>query len=45
MGAVNATGLLAMLAGPNPNADLFAYSRSNAQTLISVYARQCSHFR
>ena len=38
MGAVNATGLLAMLAGPNPNADLFAYSRSNAQTLISVYA-------
>jgi hypothetical protein len=38
MSAVNATGLLAMLAGPNPNADLFAYSRSNAQTLISVYA-------
>jgi hypothetical protein len=38
MGAVNATGLLAMLAGPNPNADLFAYGRSNAQTLISVYA-------
>ena len=38
MGAVNATGLLAMLAGTNPNADLFAYGRSNAQTLISVYA-------
>jgi len=38
MGAVNATGLLAMLAGTNPNADLLAYGRSNAQTLISVYA-------
>jgi hypothetical protein len=23
MGAVNSTGLLAMIAGPNPNADLF----------------------
>jgi hypothetical protein len=38
MGAVNATGLLAMLAGHNPNANLFAFGRSNAQTLISVYA-------
>jgi hypothetical protein len=38
MGAVNATSLLAMLAGPNPNAELFAYSRSSTQTLISVYA-------
>jgi hypothetical protein len=38
MGAVNATGLLAMLAGPNPNADLFAYGRSSTQALISVYA-------
>ncbi len=48
MGAVNATGLLAMLAGPNPNVDLFAFGRSSTQTLISVYAmrwRQCSHFR
>jgi hypothetical protein len=38
MGAVNATGLLAMLAGPNPKADLFAYGRSSTQALISVYA-------
>jgi hypothetical protein len=38
MGAVNATGLLAMLARPNPNADLFAYGRSSTQALISVYA-------
>jgi hypothetical protein len=38
MGAGNATSVLTMLAGPNPNADLFAYGRSNAQTLISVYA-------
>jgi hypothetical protein len=38
MGAVNSTGLLAMLAGPNPNADLFAYGRSSTQALISVYA-------
>ena len=38
MGAVNATGLLAMLAGTNPHADLFAYGRSTTQTLISVYA-------
>jgi hypothetical protein len=38
IGAVNSTSLLAMLAGPNPNAELFAYSRSSTQTLISVYA-------
>jgi hypothetical protein len=38
MGAVNSTGLLAMLAGPNPNAELFAYGRSSTQALISVYA-------
>ncbi|HEX3198218.1 MAG TPA: hypothetical protein VHR39_11780, partial [Propionibacteriaceae bacterium] len=38
MGAVNATGLLAMLARPNPNADLFAYGPSSTQALISVYA-------
>jgi hypothetical protein len=38
LGAVNSTGLLAMLAGPNPNADLFAYGRSSTQALISVYA-------
>jgi hypothetical protein len=28
----------AMLAGPNPNADLFAYGRNSTQALISVYA-------
>ena len=37
-GAVTSTSLLAMLAGSDPNADLFAYGRSNTQTLISVYA-------
>jgi hypothetical protein len=38
VGAVNSTSLMAMLAGPNPNGDLFAFGRSNTQTLISVYA-------
>ena len=38
IGAVNSTSLLEMLAGPNPNADLFAYGRSSTQELISVYA-------
>ena len=38
MGAVTSTGLLALLAGPDPNADLFAFGRSTTQTLISVYA-------
>jgi hypothetical protein len=38
IGAVTATGLLEMLAGSNPSAELFAYGRSNTQTLISVYA-------
>ena len=37
-GAVTSTSLLAMLAGSDPNANLFAYGRSNTQTLISVYA-------
>jgi hypothetical protein len=38
IGAVTSTSLLAMLAGSDPNADLFAYGRSNTQALISVYA-------
>jgi hypothetical protein len=38
IGAVTSTSLLTMLAGSGPNADLFAYGRSNTQTLISVYA-------
>jgi hypothetical protein len=38
VGAVLSGGLLAMLAGPSLNADLFAYGRSTTQTLISVYA-------
>jgi hypothetical protein len=38
IGAVNSTSLLAMLAGSDPNADVFAYGRSTTQTLISVYA-------
>jgi hypothetical protein len=38
IGAVNATSLLTMLTESSPNADLFAFGRSNAQTLISVYA-------
>jgi hypothetical protein len=38
IGAVTSTGLLAILAGSDPNTDLFAYGRSNTQTLISVYA-------
>lgn len=38
IGAVNSTSLLVMLAGANPNADLFAFGRSSTQTLISVYA-------
>jgi len=38
IGAVNATSLLTMLSAPSPNADLFAFGRSNAQTLVSVYA-------
>jgi hypothetical protein len=38
IGAVNATSLLTLLSEPSPNADLFAFGRSNAQTLISVYA-------
>jgi hypothetical protein len=38
MGAVTSTGLLALVAGPEPDAELFAFGRSTAQTLISVYA-------
>ena len=38
IGAVTSTSLLGMLAGSDPNADLFAYGRSTTQTLISVYA-------
>ena len=38
MGAATSTSLMAMLAGSNPNGDLFAFGRSTTQTLISVYA-------
>ena len=38
VGAVLSGGLLAMFAGPNLNAELFAYGRNTTQTLISVYA-------
>jgi uncharacterized membrane protein len=38
MGAVTAASLLTMLASSNPNPELFAFGRSTAQTLISVYA-------
>jgi hypothetical protein len=38
IGAVTSTSLLTMLAGSNPNTELFAYGRSTTQTLISVYA-------
>ena len=38
MGAVTSTSLLALLAGSDPNPELFAFGRSTTQTLISVYA-------
>ena len=38
IGAVTSTSLLGMLAGSDPNPDLFAYGRNTTQTLISVYA-------
>ena len=38
MGAVTSTGLLALLAGSDPDAELFAFGRSTTQTMISVYA-------
>jgi hypothetical protein len=38
IGAATSTSLMAMLTGSNPSGDLFAFGRSNAQTLISVYA-------
>ena len=37
IGAVTSSSLMAMLTS-NPNGDLFTFGRSNAQTLISVYA-------
>ncbi len=37
-GAVTATALMEMLAGANVNADIWTFSRSSTQTLISVYA-------
>jgi hypothetical protein len=38
IGAVTSTSLLAMFDRSDPNAELFAFGRSNTQTLISVYA-------
>ena len=38
VGAVTSTSLLALLTGPDPDAELFAFGRSTTQTLISVYA-------
>jgi hypothetical protein len=38
IGAATSTSMMAMLAGSNPNDELFAFGRSNAQTLVSVYA-------
>ena len=37
-GAVTATSLMVMLAGPNVNADIWTFSRSSTQGLVSVYA-------
>jgi hypothetical protein len=37
-GAVTSASLMEILAGPNPNADIFAYGRTTTQGLISVYA-------
>jgi hypothetical protein len=37
-GAVTTTSLMAMLAGRNVNADIWAFNRSTTQTLVSVYA-------
>jgi hypothetical protein len=37
-GAVTSASLMAMLAGANVNADVFAYGRDTAQGLVSVYA-------
>ena len=38
VGAVNASSMTAMLAGPDINADLWAFGRTSTQGLISVYA-------
>ena len=38
IGAVNASSMTAMLAGPDINADLWAFGRTSTQGLISVYA-------
>ena len=38
IGAVNASSMTAMLAGPDINADLWAFGRTSTQALISVYA-------
>jgi hypothetical protein len=37
-GAVTSTSLMEMLAGPNVNADLWAYGRDSTRALVSVYA-------
>jgi len=37
-GAVTSTGVMEMLSGSNVNADIFAFSRSTTEVLISVYA-------
>ena len=38
VGAVTASSMTAMLTGPDVNADLWAFGRTNTQALISVYA-------
>ena len=38
VGAVTASSLTAMLAGPDVNADLWAFGRTSTQALVSVYA-------
>jgi hypothetical protein len=38
VGAATSTSLMEMLAGPNVNADVWAFGRNNTQGLISVYA-------
>jgi len=38
VGAVTASSMTAMLAGPEVNADVWAFGRTNTQALVSVYA-------
>jgi hypothetical protein len=38
VGAITSTSLMAMLAGPNVNADVWAYGRDSTHALVSVYA-------